>query len=132
MSTDRELLEAAAMAAGIDRLSFGTDGRAWIAEGPYPNKYTPWNPLTDDGDALRLAVRLGLDFYEGDDDGRAAYVGYYTPAGNTRPQRFVIERHDAHPDSYAAARRAITRAAAAIGATTAQQDPKAAPGEGKS
>jgi len=99
--TDRELLEKAAKAAGIDPQ---WDGLFW-----------QWNPLTDDGDALRLAVTLGLGFYEGDDDGRAAYVGYYPRTGNTRPQRFMVERHDAHPDPYAATRRAIVRAAAAIG-----------------
>ncbi len=42
--TDRELLEYAAKAAGLDHL--------WVVEidGISPN----WNPLTDDGDALRL------------------------------------------------------------------------------
>ena len=51
--TDRELLELAAKAAGyeymwnIDSLLIkGSSGR--------------WNPLADDGDALRLAVMLGL------------------------------------------------------------------------
>lgn len=62
--TDRELLERAARAAGL--------GEVWYLEGsatPYigpryePGKkigYSVWNPLTDDGDALRLAVELDL------------------------------------------------------------------------
>jgi hypothetical protein len=54
--TDRELLEAAAKAAGIE---FG-----WIHDTPRIRAemgWTPWNPLTDDGDALRLAVKLRLN-----------------------------------------------------------------------
>ena len=50
--TDREMLEAAARAAGQER---SVAGDLWSnARG------MPWNPLTDDGDALRLAVQLGL------------------------------------------------------------------------
>ena len=50
---DRELLELAAKAAGIEvewsdiTGCFWSDGDSWV-------------PLTDDGDALRLAVKLGL------------------------------------------------------------------------
>lgn len=58
--TDRELLELAAKAAGIE-LQWPLDGRV----GAYPAnpwwKDAPgWNPLADDGDALRLAVYLRL------------------------------------------------------------------------
>ena len=62
--TDRELMELAARAAGHevrairqaerDADGFGTVG-LWLVNGT-----TCWNPLTDDGDALRLAVKLGL------------------------------------------------------------------------
>lgn len=62
--SDRELLELAAKAAGIeihqalqakrDEDGYGDSG-LWIVNGS-----TCWNPLTDDGDALRLAVTLGL------------------------------------------------------------------------
>lgn len=107
---DRELLEKAANAAGIE---FGLKRSTPLTPALYIGPSGGWwNPLADDGDALRLAVRLGLDFYEGDDDGRAAYVGYYESTGNTRRQRFAVERHDAHPDAFAATRRAIVRAAA--------------------
>ena len=84
--TDRELLELAAKASGL--LYMG-------------------NPLTDDGDALRLAVKLNLsaDFF--DDEIK---VGY-TPNDNECDQ--VAEAIG--DDPYAATRRAITRAAAEIG-----------------
>lgn len=48
MSTDRELLELAAKAAGrrIDPIDAMHGPEDWVC----------WNPLTDDGDALRLAA----------------------------------------------------------------------------
>lgn len=78
--TDRELLEAAARAAGYTL--------AWSSvEGIPPRKaddMETWDPLTDDGDALRLAVRIpGIDLKwfiaaawqsHDDDDARRAYV----------------------------------------------------------
>lgn len=53
---DRELLELAAKAADILALPFhgDTDGKLYLSN------MREWNPLTDDGDALRLAVKLGL------------------------------------------------------------------------
>lgn len=101
------MLERAAAAAGYV-LSGHTQSDQKVCVGG-----KEWNPRDDDGDAFRLAVKLGLDFYEGDDDGKAAYVGYYPPSGGTRPQRFKVERHEDHPDKYAATRLAIVRAAAA-------------------
>lgn len=54
---DRELLEPAAKAAGLELngasmkpMYMGEDGQ-WVL----------WNPLNDDGDALRLACNLGMD-----------------------------------------------------------------------
>ena len=93
MKTDRELLELAAKAAGMNTREFATDSITrwhWRDDGTY----TAWNPLTDDGDALRLAVKLGLFM-------RAAV------------REIPRDEYDAEP--YAATRRAITRAAAAIG-----------------
>jgi hypothetical protein len=51
---DRELLELAAKAAGIKTSLHKETDSLWI-DGP-----RVWNPLTDDGDALRLAVKLGI------------------------------------------------------------------------
>jgi hypothetical protein len=105
--TDRELLEKAAKAAGIEFHIDNLDACPnLVANGRV------WHPLNDDGDALRLAVKCNIDFYQGDDDGHAAYAGYYT----IKRQRFCVERHeDSGTDPYAATRRAIVRAAAAIG-----------------
>jgi hypothetical protein len=51
--TDRELLELAAKAAGY-KLSWPFDNVCVMHGDPS----IPWSPLTDDGDALRLAVKL--------------------------------------------------------------------------
>jgi hypothetical protein len=55
--TDRELLEAAAKAAGIDLGWWAEELHAfWMGQ----TGDAVWNPLADDGDALRLAVRLRI------------------------------------------------------------------------
>ena len=86
--TDRELLELAAKAAGIE-----FDGRFGCF---YDGHLKPWNPLTDDDDALRLAVKLGFN-----DVARTL-------------QHWLNEDFN-HGDPYATTRRAIVRAAAEIG-----------------
>lgn len=89
--TDLELLELAAKAAG-----FGN--------GPYDfDRLTGWNPLEKDGDAFRLAVQLGLWIH----------IGKY----HTTIEGVHIEETARCGDSLAATRRAIVRAAAAIGKT---------------
>jgi hypothetical protein len=89
-----ELLELAAKACGLEEAKMRIE-------------FNQWNPLTDDDDALRLAVqlRMVLDTSTGDD----IHVQY--PFGtNYYP---LCEEGD--PDPYATTRRAITRAAAEIG-----------------
>ena len=56
--TDKELLELAAKAAGLGVLRF-TETGVFYRHDDYPGG-THWNPLTDDGDALRLAVKLKM------------------------------------------------------------------------
>lgn len=105
--SDRELLEYAAKAAEIDLgITFQT-GSPIIWDCTDPENHKPWNPLTDDGDALRLAVKLQLSMDLFDD---AIAVGY-TPNDNECEQ--VSE--PVWSDPYAATRRAIVRAAAEIG-----------------
>ena len=108
--SDRKLLEMAAKAAGIDL--YAVWGEFGHFEGYRNGSLTGdvWNSLTDDGDALRLAVRLRIQVTPGtyNKDEFSAYNG---------------ERHaEAHEwyapgvqDECAATRRAITRAAAEIG-----------------
>ena len=65
MSTDRELLELAAKAAGLAVLwpvmRAGAAPVAILEDSIVNTVPTFWSPLTDDGDALRLAVKLGID-----------------------------------------------------------------------
>lgn len=61
MSNDRELMEMAAKAVGynVRRQSMAPGFIRLCAKGGPEH----WNPLTDDGDALRLAVKLQLEIY---------------------------------------------------------------------
>lgn len=111
--TDREMLELAAKAAGASDcagVQSGWEGficlRVLWDEG---GDYEDWNPLTDDGDALRLAVKLHIDF-------KCYGNTVRTWVGNQAEQRVIasVEELCEH-DPYAATRRAITRAAAEIG-----------------
>lgn len=104
---DKELLELAAKAAGIDceieefgnGLCIGT------------NKYNEivFDPLTDDGDTLRLAVKLCLRV-ECREDGHA----YVWKGDSFLWNEFALHETVEH-ERCAATRRAIVRAAAAIG-----------------
>ena len=101
MKTDRELLELAARAAGV---LFFVDSRGRCMEMLANLMPCPWNPLADDGDALRLAVRLSLML-------DTAYNSH-TAVGSASLCE-ILEGHSGDP--LAATRRAIVRAAAAIG-----------------
>ena len=103
--TDREMLEFSAKAAGIDvRWYQGDCLRVADKCNGFAGK---WNPITDDGDALRLAVKLGIRVCPVTADGRNAYAAHDRLAGG------VGEPHNGDP--HAATRRAIVRAAAEIG-----------------
>jgi len=101
--SDRELLELAAKAADLGRTGIGNDGFGYYPNGPHD--FTPWNPLEDDGDALRLAVKLQMDI---------AFMNGFNEvnAWPDIPSAIVEEYGD---DMQAATRRAIVRAAAEIG-----------------
>jgi hypothetical protein len=110
--TDRKLLELAAKAYGID-LYFGPTG-AWITP-TVDITNVEWNPLTDDCDALRLAVKLGFKIVHWGNNPLNKSVAIYKSQEPAGPLCF--ERHDEDP--YAATRRAIVRAAAEIGRKSA-------------
>jgi len=103
--TDRELLEQAAKAAGY-RINGSVSGGLWISTNK-GRSWQEWNPLTDDGDALRLAVKLRMcvDCVNG-----SMMVEVFVK--NTI-KHIGIEIHT--DDPYAATRRAIVKAAAEIG-----------------
>ena len=112
--TDRELLELAAKAAGIKALR-SSDGvlRDCTGGDPAMNIFAakPWNPLTNDGDALRLAVQLEMQVSIGF-QGRINVAVYLDRGVDALPVNIREVKSD---DPLAATRRAIVRAAAEIG-----------------
>ena len=103
--TDQELLDLSAKAAGY---KYAKNGGYIVVDGIPGN----WNPLADDGDALRLAVSLNLSVKHGvdiwDDNQKMSAYAYLGDFGEC-----FFEEHGSDP--YAATRRAIVRAAAEIG-----------------
>ncbi|QAZ38466.1 hypothetical protein C1M51_02965 [Methylibium sp. Pch-M] len=108
--TDRELLERAARAAGIDAEfhpdeAYESEGM-WLKGARSPDNSAYWNPLHDDGDALRLAVALRMNL---------VLVTFGASARcEDAPSKWADENLSATDDPYAATRRAIVRAAAAM------------------
>ncbi|WP_175725121.1 hypothetical protein [Burkholderia ambifaria] len=95
--TDREMLEWAAKAAQYS-VRFTSDEQCFRVDKDWTGQ---WNPMTDDGDALRLAVDLNFLF-------KHALLCA------------VAEENDrCNGDYRAATRRAIVRVAAGIGMTEA-------------
>lgn len=88
--SDHELLELAANAAGLKLIPFET--APLLDEEGQPH----WNPLTDDGAALRLAVTLCLPLDIGDEMTSISTLGVHVHHGS---------------DPHAATRRAIVLAA---------------------
>ena len=66
METDVELLTAAALAANLG---------CWHPMTHNPPHGGAWNPLTDDGDALRLAVKLNIPIFPYDDETSTGTMG---------------------------------------------------------
>lgn len=100
--TDRELLEAAAKAAGIKLRYWSESQESFNLALTEPRRW--WNPLADDGDALRLAVRLNIEIIP-----QQIWVWAVHPSVHNT----IKEPPGADP--YAATRRAIVRAATAMG-----------------
>lgn len=111
MRTDRELLELASKAAGMEIQRCRLDdplNQDFLMNGSGPRnigqRSFPWNPLTDDGDALRLAADLDLF-------GDPSYWHW-----------LAIARLSNSTDKHANVRRAIVRAAAEIGSHPKQHN----------
>ena len=110
--TDRELLEMGAKAAGLnvkaERVDADDKFTHLIVGAKNTRERITWNPLTDNGDALRLAVKLQMEIAIFQDECHTRCIEH--------GQR---DWHDAiGADPYAATRRAIVRAAAEIGKAT--------------
>lgn len=112
MKTDRELLELAAKAEGRI-LKYMTQHMV----GHMPDEFIAcWNPLTDDGDALRLAVKLKMLI----EINLGCVIAYAERKdGSVQDPEYVyfdkLETVRENGDRLAATRRAIVRAAAEIG-----------------
>ena len=125
--TDRELLELAAKAAGY---SINEEySKPYYPENCKPDAEKPslliwnvgvWNPLTDDGDALRLAVKLGIS------------ISFSHSTGLDVPYPTILEvgafagwcptYTESNAEDWASAtRRAIVRAAAELARAGAQK-----------
>ena len=114
MNEDKELLTLAAKAAGI-RLEWDGDPKYWTPMYYEGKTYHTWNPLTDDGDALRLAVKLRIEIsFPGyiKPDRPVVHAGKYWHRNESCWYPFEEFRDE---DPYAATRRAIVRAASEIG-----------------
>jgi hypothetical protein len=112
---DRELLEKAAKAAGMALGAWHEPARAFLYRSIEPGSGR-WNPLTDDGDALRLAVTLGQKY-------PCFMIGIFNRAAFPHVSASVVHREggetyieqDDQGDMNETVRRAVVRAAAAIG-----------------
>jgi hypothetical protein len=100
---DRELLESAARAAGYGGLRILDDSSMIV-------NCRRWHPLADDGDALRLAVKLDIRFRQH----HAMVTADYPCIDDAFNERQTI-CEGVLDDYYAATRRVIVRAAAEIG-----------------
>ncbi|MBJ9709836.1 hypothetical protein [Burkholderia gladioli] len=115
--SDRELLELAAKAIGIQiECIEDEDGLGCARKTGGEPAWVAWNPLSDDGDALRLAVKLQIDIQQ-----FLQYRGRVDCLVDRLGKGFGEK---VSGDPYAATRRAITRAAAEIGARITTEDGK--------
>lgn len=118
--TDRELLELAAKAAGIEcrwvtdrrvtRNKFGMPAHHRLPDTMYVDG-REWNPLEDDGDALRLLTKLAFrELYISEIGASVSWRRNGSPHG-IKCDEYASEHGG---DLNAATRRAIVRAAAAL------------------
>ncbi|MFU1938856.1 hypothetical protein ACLQ8Z_03410 [Bordetella hinzii] len=122
MQTDRELLELAAKAAGIDYLVWTPGTSPIVPAERRIGGQMHWNPIHDDGDALRLAVKLRISIDHNHSADHQRWVsadrngceGCYSPVS-------AVEDEFEESERPAATRRAIVRAAAEIGAKMGEE-----------
>lgn len=117
--TDRELLELAAKAAGFKRWNF----KSWP---DFMNVYygnddidEEWNPLYDDADALRLAVKLRMDIEQSVPQDQSLWVCASVAESGVEGRTLCFEDES---QRLIATRRAIVLVAAGIAIEQATQD----------
>ena len=103
MYSDRELLELAAKAAGVE-IEWRRSASAYYYDAPETGR-EEWSPIDDDGQALRLAVKLHMQVSVTSESCRAETLPCLGVRVNDK-------------DELSATRRAIVSAAAAIGEAT--------------
>lgn len=116
---DIELLKLAAKAVGVNydeaasvpHPKSGAFFGLWLTFDDEPSEHARryWNPLTNDGDALRLTVRLRLEL-----------SWWKTGVSAESPDHVPVGIQPFNDNPAAATRRAIVRAAAAIGEAQAE------------
>ena len=102
-----ELLALAAKAAGY------VVRQSNIVAGMVDDDGEMWNPLEDDADALRLAVRVGMSCAFLPQVWRESFCAVAADFSDGTPAVNVMEYHG--EDAHAATRRAIVLAAAEVG-----------------
>ena len=118
---DRELLDLAAKVAGAaQEIDLSGQPTGIYDHPPEPGILRAnsggWNPLVNDGDALRLAVKLGIDLLFTFEDVEAVATMHARQEDQEMISPWACESWTLKKqDPYAATRRAIVRAAAAIG-----------------
>lgn len=115
--TNKELLELAAKSVGYVVDYDKIDSRFHIQEkeGQDPFTWKRWHPLFDDGDALRLAVKLGLCISQYKDHCEVEQRKSFRPKPTEQILNEYISIMGFSDDSCAATRRAIVNVAAEIG-----------------
>lgn len=115
MQSEKDLIELAAKAAGIELAFWDEASAQWFRVKDDPAKLgygsAVFDPLTDDGDAFRLAVAIRR-FPEFQYGGRKITAGHERAQGVGQPYQPIHEPANLGAE---AARRAIVRAAAEIG-----------------
>ena len=114
--TDKDLLRFASKAANVGLIYNEGQGRWHLPMLLCDDLPTYWDPLTDDGDAFRLAVALNLDIFQ-DSVSHMRNTVEVVANDNINPDYddYFSTMEVRSPDPLAATRRAIVKTAAQIG-----------------
>lgn len=110
MKTDNELTEMAARACALPECGWMGPVFTYVKN----HQFTDWSPLTNDGDAFRLAVAMGIEWRKPSRNRSLGSVVnvWYPPDGNPEHAACIKLAVHIKGDTLAATRRAIVIAAA--------------------